>query len=158
MYQWLTPIVGFVDSVKSDPMSEVIDLCNSEEDKEKEKEKKDFATVLPEHYNNSFEPEYEEDSTNPVSGYLVVTSLSDLRHPARRDTNFGAHLLIVESVVGFKQVGIDVVETWKQGVTFKHYKNKEKLYVDWMPIQSSNVHCIQVSRKKQSGRLAIRYQ
>jgi hypothetical protein len=131
--------------VTSDAKSEVIDLCDSGESKTEEKE--DYAAVPPEHYNNSFDPEYEVDPTNPCPGDLVITSLSDMRHPARRDVNFGAHYLIVGSVVGFKQVGIDVVEAWKQGVTFKHYKAKERLYVDWMPIQSSNVRFIQVSRK-----------
>ena len=106
-------------------MGEVIDLCSSEEDKEEDKE--GFAAVSPEHYNNLFNPKYEEDPTNPVSGDLVVTPLPDMRHPARRDTNFGAHFLIIGSVVGFKQVRINIVEAWKHSVTFKHYKNKEKL-------------------------------
>ena len=40
------------------------------------------------------------------------------------------------------------MEALKQGVTFKHYKPKEKLCVDWTPIQSSNIRFIQMSRKK----------
>ena len=74
-------------------MSEVIDICNSEEDKAEEKG--GFAAASLEHHNYSFGPEYEEDPTNPVPGDLVVTSLSDMRYPARRDTNFGGHFLIV---------------------------------------------------------------
>ena len=62
--------------------------------------------------------------------WFPAISLSDMRRHARRDTNLGADFVVVGSVVGFKQVEIDVVEAWKQGIPFKYYKNKEKLYID----------------------------
>ena len=43
-----------------------------------------------------------------------------------------------------------MVEAWKQGVSFKYYKGKERLYVDWMPIKSNIVRYIQVSTKNKS--------
>ena len=114
--------------------SEVIDLSNTDDDVKEEEEDEeqgddDYARVPPEHFNESCDPSYEEDPSNPVPGDLVLTTLADMSHPARRQPIFGPTFLILGAVVGSKKVGIDMIEAWKQGVTFKHYKGRERLYV-----------------------------
>ena len=123
-----------------------VNLCGTSD----ESDHLSYTMVPPEQLNCSVDPKYEEVPSNPVPGDLVITSLGDMMHPARRHTNFGNHFLILGAVVGFKGVNIDVVEAWKQGVKFKHYKNKERLYVDWMPVVSSNVRFIQISSKNRT--------
>ena len=59
---------------------------------------------------NSVDPEYAEDGSNPLPGDLVISSLRDVKHPARHDTNFGNSYLIMGTVVGFKSVGLDVIQ------------------------------------------------
>ena len=91
----------------------------------RERRKNDILTVSLEHSNRSVDPEYQDDPSNPVPDDLEITSLCDMKHAALGDNNFGNHFLIVDAVVGFKGVGINPVEAWKQGVTLKKYKSTE---------------------------------
>ena len=73
---------------------------------------------------NSVDPEYVENGSKPLPGDLVISSLSDVKHHTRHDTNFGNSYLIMVAVVGFKSVGLDVIHAWKLGMESKNYKTK----------------------------------
>ena len=103
---------------------------------------------------NSVDPDYAEDGSNPIPGDLVISSLRDVKHPVRHDTNFGNSCLIMGAVVGFKSVCLDPIQAWKMGMEFKSYKKREKVYVDWPPIQPANMKFEQVSPK---NRQTVRY-
>ena len=68
--------------------------------------------------------DYEDDGSNPVPEDLVISSLKDVKHLARRGTNFGNCNLILGAVIGFKGVPIKAIEVWKNGFTFLQYKGK----------------------------------
>ena len=64
--------------------------------------------------------------STPIPGNLVISSLRDVKHPARHDTNFGNSYFIIGAVVDFKSVCLDVIQNWKMGMEFKNYKKREK--------------------------------
>ena len=55
----------------------------------------------------SVDPDYEDDGSNPVPGNLVISSLRDVKHPARRDINFRNCYFILGAVVRFKGVPME---------------------------------------------------
>ena len=63
----------------------------------------------------------------------------------------------MSAVVGFKSVGLGVIEAWKMGMKFKSYRKREKVYVDWQPILSASVKFIQVSPKYHSSHQVDEY-
>ena len=123
----------------------VIDLTAPTDDKEETIERPPDS--IASFYATSVDPSYETNHMKPIPGALVVSSLGEIRHPARRDDNFGWHHIIVGSVIGFKKIHKNFVEEWEKGRSFEHYVNREHVVVEWVPIQSANVRYKQVSVK-----------
>ena len=104
----------------------------------------------------SVDPEYMSVDSKPGPGDLVIANLGEINHPARFEPEFGKGFLILGAVVGFKGVDLSVVEVLKRGVSWESFRKKERLFVDWSPIESSHVRYVQISSKNRSGTMHSR--
>ena len=90
----------------------MIDLTAPTDDEEEAIERPSDPTASL--YTTSIDLSYERNRMKPMPGDIVISSLGEIRHPARRDDNFGWHHIIVGSVIGFKKIHKNVMEEWKR--------------------------------------------
>ena len=66
-----------------------------------------------------------------------------MEHPAKDSAHFGPRYFILGAVVGFACVGLDTYSSWKRGISYEKYANKERLVIAWQTIRSTHVRYIQ---------------
>ena len=132
-----TPIVFVLTVVNNSNSQPVIDLSNEPEECETTKKKKRKYNTT------SFNIEYALDEDNPQPGDLVMGQLTDIEHPAKDSSHFGPRYFILGAVVGFARIGLDAYSSWKRGMSYEKYANKERLVIAWQTIRSAHVRYIQ---------------
>ena len=73
----------------------------------------------------------------------MIGQLTDIEYPAKDSSHFGSTYLILGAVVGFAHIGLNAYASWKRGMSYEKYTNKERLVIAWQSIRSAQVRYIQ---------------